>query len=104
MPQNKSVHFFLGANTAGGFYSLYDKLLAPEEADRIYILKGGPGSGKIVPAEANRRKPGGTGGGNRIHTLLGRPGIRWTRSIFRNGKSRFWTERRPTCLSRPFPA
>jgi hypothetical protein len=42
---NKCLHYFLGANTAGGFYSLYDKLLPPEQARRIFILKGGPGSG-----------------------------------------------------------
>lgn len=41
-----SAHFFLGANTPAGFYSLYDQLLAPASAEAIFILKGGPGCGK----------------------------------------------------------
>ena len=40
------IQYFLGANAPTGFYSLYDHLLAPEEARAIYILKGGPGCGK----------------------------------------------------------
>lgn len=38
--------FFLGANTPSGFYSLYDQMLEPGTARRIYLLKGGPGCGK----------------------------------------------------------
>jgi len=41
-----TVQYFLGANSPSGFYSLYDQLLPPELARRIYILKGGPGCGK----------------------------------------------------------
>ena len=41
-----SLSFFLGANSAHGFYSLYDELINPEDAKAVYILKGGPGSGK----------------------------------------------------------
>lgn len=37
-------HYYAGGNTARGFYSLFDSNL--EGLDRIYILKGGPGSGK----------------------------------------------------------
>lgn len=40
------VSFFLGANTPSGFYSLYDQMLEPGTARRIYLLKGGPGCGK----------------------------------------------------------
>ena len=40
------VTFFLGANTPSGFYSLYDQLLDPDEARRLYLLKGGAGCGK----------------------------------------------------------
>ncbi|MEL4860990.1 hypothetical protein AAEU42_07060 [Pseudoflavonifractor phocaeensis] len=40
------VSFFLGANTPSGFYSLYDQLIDPDEARRVYLLKGGPGCGK----------------------------------------------------------
>ena len=39
-------HFFAGNNTAAGFYSYFDYIVNPEKADRIYILKGGPGVGK----------------------------------------------------------
>jgi hypothetical protein len=37
-------HYFAGGNTARGFYSLYDSNL--KGLDRLFILKGGPGTGK----------------------------------------------------------
>lgn len=40
------IQYFLGANSPTGFYSLYHELLPPEEAEAIYILKGGAGCGK----------------------------------------------------------
>ena len=41
----KQTHFFLGANSAEGFYGLYDQLLDARLYDLI-ILKGTPGCGK----------------------------------------------------------
>lgn len=41
----KIAHFFLGANSAQGFYSLYDQLLSAR-FDDLLIIKGGPGCGK----------------------------------------------------------
>ena len=41
----KQTHFFLGANSAEGFYALYDQLLDARLYDLI-ILKGTPGCGK----------------------------------------------------------
>lgn len=38
--------FFLGANSRHGFYSFYSELIDLKSADTVYILKGGPGSGK----------------------------------------------------------
>lgn len=38
------THSFLGANTSGGFFSLYEEFTAG--AGRVYIIKGGPGTGK----------------------------------------------------------
>ncbi|MFW6381644.1 MAG: hypothetical protein ACOCZ3_03785, partial [Bacillota bacterium] len=38
------TNFFPGGNTAGGFYSLYEYLY--RDSDRIFIIKGGPGTGK----------------------------------------------------------
>lgn len=38
--------FFLGASTPRGFYSLFDELYDPEDGWRLYIIKGGPGTGK----------------------------------------------------------
>ena len=46
MAAEAQVQFFLGANAPTGFYSLYDQLIDPAEAEDIYILKGGPGCGK----------------------------------------------------------
>ena len=41
----KPAHIFLGANSGGGFYSLYDQLLNAR-LDDLLIIKGGPGCGK----------------------------------------------------------
>ncbi|MBT2680251.1 PRK06851 family protein [Bacillus sp. ISL-35] len=38
------LNFFAGGNTARGFYSLYDSSL--QGLSRLFILKGGPGTGK----------------------------------------------------------
>ncbi|NLM38347.1 MAG: ATPase [Firmicutes bacterium] len=38
-------HFFAGGNTGVGFHSFYDQVVGPGP-DHIYILKGGPGTGK----------------------------------------------------------
>jgi len=40
------ISFFLGANTPSGFYSLYDQLIDPAQARRVWLLKGGAGCGK----------------------------------------------------------
>lgn len=58
--KNTSPAFFLGANTPTGFYSLFSELYAPEDGWRLYILKGGPGTGKSsvmkrIAAEAEKR-------------------------------------------------
>ena len=38
--------FFAAANTEHGFQSLFSEYFSPETHKRIYILKGGPGTGK----------------------------------------------------------
>ena len=43
MQAEAKVCFYLGANSPTGFYSLYDQLLEPEQAETIYILKGRAG-------------------------------------------------------------
>ena len=52
--------YFLGANTANGFYSCYDSFCRPEDGDFLWIIKGGPGCGKStlmrkIGAAAERR-------------------------------------------------
>lgn len=42
----KQGNYFLGSNTNLGFYSYFDKILKPSKNARLYIIKGGPGSGK----------------------------------------------------------
>ncbi|MEG2000874.1 MAG: hypothetical protein RR053_05730, partial [Evtepia sp.] len=44
--KEQRIAYFLGANSADGFYSLYDALIDEENANAFYILKGGPGCGK----------------------------------------------------------
>lgn len=46
MANTPQVRFFLGANAPTGFYSLYDQLIDLENAQVLYLLKGGPGCGK----------------------------------------------------------
>lgn len=46
MQAKEEIRYFLGANSPQGFYSLYDHLIDPAQAQAIYILKGGPGCGK----------------------------------------------------------
>ncbi|MBR4868912.1 MAG: hypothetical protein IKU10_07130 [Clostridia bacterium] len=38
--------FFPGANSSNGFFNGFDWLYKPKNADRFFILKGGPGTGK----------------------------------------------------------
>lgn len=45
MKQGKLRQMFPGGNTAAGFYSYYDQIIGPD-ATRIFIIKGGPGTGK----------------------------------------------------------
>ncbi len=40
------IQYFLGANSAQGFVSLYNELIDESNAAAFYILKGGPGCGK----------------------------------------------------------
>ncbi|QFT91029.1 hypothetical protein FIU87_20475 [Bacillus sp. THAF10] len=40
----KILNYYAGGNTARGFYSLYESNI--EGLDRVFILKGGPGTGK----------------------------------------------------------
>lgn len=44
--KNDSVRYFAAANSSDGFCSLFDKIFSPDVLDRIYIIKGGPGTGK----------------------------------------------------------
>lgn len=43
---NQEKKFFLAANSYNGFISYFDQVFKSEDFDRIYILKGGPGTGK----------------------------------------------------------
>lgn len=46
MSQGKVKHLFPGGNTALGFFSYYNNIITQEEANRIFVIKGGPGVGK----------------------------------------------------------
>lgn len=46
MEQGTERHYFAGGNTSLGFYSYYSNILPQKEAEHIYILKSGPGTGK----------------------------------------------------------
>ena len=40
------IAYFAGANTADGFRGLYDGIADERRMERVYILKGGPGTWK----------------------------------------------------------
>lgn len=46
MSQGRERHIFPGGNTSLGFFSYYDNIITQEEANRIFVIKGGPGVGK----------------------------------------------------------
>ena len=46
MEQGTVSRYFLGANTGGGFFSLYDGFTDPAGGDFLHVIKGGPGCGK----------------------------------------------------------
>ena len=46
VPRGRERHMFPGGNTSKGFFSFYKNILRQEDARRIFILKGGPGTGK----------------------------------------------------------
>lgn len=45
MEQN-NLKYFLAANSCEGFYSVFDKCYLPDGEWRVFIIKGGPGTGK----------------------------------------------------------
>lgn len=62
----KSLHYFAGGNTAQGFHNLFESNL--NGLDRIFILKGGPGTGKSTLMKAIAEKWGSMGySQERIH-------------------------------------
>jgi len=46
MAKGKTRHMFAGGNTSLGFYSFFHNILSLNDAQRIFIIKGGPGTGK----------------------------------------------------------
>ncbi len=43
---DKRIDFFAASNSASGFVSLFESLYSAEEGDRVWLISGGPGSGK----------------------------------------------------------
>lgn len=46
MSEGKVKHLFPGGNTSLGFFSYYSNILTQEDADKFFVIKGGPGVGK----------------------------------------------------------
>lgn len=46
LENDKKTVFFAGANTEQGFTSSYDKIADERQCERVYVIKGGSGSGK----------------------------------------------------------
>lgn len=46
MSGKQNIRFLLGSNTKRGFVPLFEELRDSENAKRLFIIKGGPGSGK----------------------------------------------------------
>lgn len=55
-----SERYFAASNSGSGFYSYFGEIFSPSRLEEIYIIKGGPGTGKSyfmnrVGSEAERR-------------------------------------------------
>ena len=48
--RNGIREFFAAANTEEGFYSIFESVFPPSALDKIFIIKGGPGTGKTTTA------------------------------------------------------
>lgn len=61
------TRYFASANSYGGFYSLFWGIFDSREFDRIFVLKGGPGTGKstLIKRVADFAKS--KGGGARLY-------------------------------------
>jgi len=46
MQKGKVRNMFSGGNTSKGFFSRFDQIISHRDARRIFVLKGGPGTGK----------------------------------------------------------
>jgi hypothetical protein len=46
MAEGRARHMYPGGNTHLGFFSYYSYIISQEEAEKIYVIKGGPGVGK----------------------------------------------------------
>ena len=44
--EGSMIKLYPGGNTSLGFYSFYDYIINEHEAKKIYVIKGGPGTGK----------------------------------------------------------
>ena len=44
--RSEAREFFAAANTEEGFYSIFESVFPPSALDKIFIIKGGPGTGK----------------------------------------------------------
>ncbi len=46
MEKREGVRFYISANSGNGFYSLYDRIFQNEDFEKIFVIHGGPGTGK----------------------------------------------------------
>ena len=44
--KKKAIKYFAAANSYGGFISYFDNIFNSVDYDKVYVLKGGPGTGK----------------------------------------------------------
>ena len=68
MEQTNTARFFLGANAKTGFSSLYDSFPDGAAGDFLWIIKGGPGSGKS--SFMKRIAAAAAQSGQRVETIL----------------------------------
>lgn len=59
MKSEKTLRFFLGANTPQGFVSRFDQLADVNDGWRTFVIKGGPGSGKSTMMKKIKEAIGG---------------------------------------------
>ena len=72
----ENERYFAAANSGDGFFSLFSEVFDRKKLDKIYILRGGPGTGKSTLMKKIGRR--GEDEGFTVHYIARRMSVRLT--------------------------